>query len=205
LIMETTFGIPKYRLPPSDEVIRDMVGFVREALEKGEVPMLAAYSLGKAQELIVAIHREAPEVKFLLHSSVAKMTEIYREYDYQLPEWRAFETKQEADFCGQLVIAPPSVLRSPQLSQVKKRRTAMISGWGIDPRAKYRYRVDHVFPLSDHADYDDLLDYVEKVDPKLVLTLHGFAAEFARDVRERGREAWSLVSLNQLELWVDSP
>ena len=204
LIMETTFGIPKYRLPPRDEVIRDVVGFVREALEKGEVPMLAAYSLGKAQELIVAIHREAPEVKFLLHSSVAKMTEVYREYDYQLPEWRTFETKQEADFLGQLVIAPPNVLRSPHLSQVKNRRTAMISGWGIDPRAKYRYRVDQVFPLSDHADYDDLLDYVEKVDPKLVLTLHGFAAEFARDVRERGREAWSLVSSNQLELWVDS-
>ena len=204
LIMETTFGIPKYRLPPSDEVIAEVTGFVRQALDEGEVPMLAAYSLGKAQELIVAIHREAPGLNFLLHSSVANMTEIYHEYNYPLPGWRTFETKQETDFSGCLVIAPPNVLRSAQLSGVKKRRTAMISGWGIDPRAKYRYGVDHVFPLSDHADYDDLLDYVEQVDPELVLTLHGYASEFARDVRETGREAWSLVSSNQLELWVDS-
>ena len=68
----------------------------------------------------------------------------------------------------------------------------MISGWAVDPNAIYRYQVDAAFPLSDHADYDDLLRYVELVQPKRVLTLHGFAAEFARDLRERGIEAWAL-------------
>jgi len=33
-----------------------------------------------------------------------------------------------------------------------------------------------------------------------VLTLHGFAAEFARDLRERGIEAWALSEENQMEL-----
>ncbi len=33
-----------------------------------------------------------------------------------------------------------------------------------------------------------------------MLTLHGFAAEFARDLRERGVEAWALSEQNQLEL-----
>src|SRR5262249_40104163 len=32
-----------------------------------------------------------------------------------------------------------------------------------------------------------------------VLTLHGFAAEFARDLRERGVEAWALSEENQME------
>ena len=68
----------------------------------------------------------------------------------------------------------------------------MISGWAVDPNAVYRYQVDAAFPLSDHADYTDLLRYVELVQPKRVLTLHGFAAEFARDLRERGIEAWAL-------------
>ena len=65
----------------------------------------------------------------------------------------------------------------------------MISGWAVEPNAIYRYQVDAAFPLSDHADYDDLLRYVELVQPKRVLTLHGFAAEFARDLRERGRRS----------------
>src|SRR5262249_2682330 len=56
------------------------------------------------------------------------------------------------------------------------------------------------FPLSDHADYDDLLRYVELVQPRRVLTLHGFAAAFAADLRARGLEAWALSEENQMEL-----
>ena len=59
---------------------------------------------------------------------------------------------------------------------------------------------DVAFPLSDHADYDELLRYVELVQPKRVLTVHGFAAEFAADLRRRGIEAWALAEDNQLEL-----
>src|SRR5205807_7376057 len=62
------------------------------------------------------------------------------------------------------------------------------------------YQVDAAFPLSDHADYTDLIRYVELVKPERVLTLHGFAAEFARDLRERGIEAWALSEENQMEL-----
>jgi DNA ligase 1 len=63
----------------------------------------------------------------------------------------------------------------------------------------YRYRVDAAFPLSDHADYDDLHRYVGLVQPRRVLTLHGFAAAFAADLRERGIDAWALSEENQLE------
>ena len=69
----------------------------------------------------------------------------------------------------------------------------------MDPNAIYRYQVDAAFPLSDHADYSDLVRYVDLVQPRRVLTLHGFAAEFARDLRERGIEAWALSEENQME------
>src|SRR4029450_13152778 len=79
-------------------------------------------------------------------------------------------------------------------------RVALISGWAVDPDAAYRYQVDAAFPLSDHADYDDLIQYVELVQPRRVLTLHGFAAAFASDLRARGLEAWALTEANQMEL-----
>src|SRR5262249_25542924 len=66
--------------------------------------------------------------------------------------------------------------------------------------AIYRYQVDAAFPLSDHADYDDLLRYVDLVKPKRVFTLHGFAGQFAGDLRARGIEAWALTEENQMEL-----
>ena len=84
--------------------------------------------------------------------------------------------------------------------KIKHRRTAVLSGWALDPGATYRYQCDAAFPLSDHADYPDLIRYVELVQPKRVLTLHGFAAAFARDLRDRGVEAWALSEDDQLEL-----
>ncbi|MEP6810967.1 MAG: ATP-dependent DNA ligase, partial [Chthoniobacterales bacterium] len=95
---------------------------------------------------------------------------------------------------------PPSANRSRMLEKIPHKRVAMISGWAIDPNARFRYQTDAAFPLSDHADYADLIRYVELVQPKRVLTLHGFAAEFARDLRDRGIEAWALSQENQLEL-----
>ena len=90
------------------------------------------------------------------------------------------------------------------LEAIPRKRIAMISGWAVDPNAIYRYQVDTAFPLSDHADYTDLIRYVELVRPRRVFTLHGFAVEFARDLRERGVEAWALNKENQMELRLGS-
>ena len=76
----------------------------------------------------------------------------------------------------------------------------MISGWGLDPSAKYRYGVDEVFPLSDHADHPELLRAVELVDPRLTLTVHGHTREFAAELRRSGRDARALGQVEQLEL-----
>jgi len=69
----------------------------------------------------------------------------------------------------------------------------------IDSSAIYRMRCDAAFPLSDHADFNDLLRFVELVQPKRVLTLHGFAREFAQTLRARGLDALALGHGNQLE------
>ena len=44
-------------------------------------------------------------------------------------------------------------LRTNLLKGLKSKRTAMLSGWAMQPGAKYRYRVDAMIPFSDHADH----------------------------------------------------
>ncbi len=194
LIMETTFGKPEFVFPPTEQVLSDVVKFCREALEDDEVPVLLGYSLGKAQEILCAV--AAAGLKPMLHGAVAKMTRIYRDLVAGFPEFAEYKASEVA---GHVLIAPPSVKGSRMLSGIKKKRVAMLTGWAMAPGAVHRYQVDAAFPLSDHAGHDDLLKYVELVQPKRVLTLHGYASEFARDLRERGIEAWSLVSPDQLE------
>ena len=195
LIMETTYGLPRYRLPPTEQVVDQIVAFCREAIEENEVPVLLGYSLGKAQEILCAL--DGAGLTPMLHGSVFQMTRIYEQFGQSFCKYVRYNAN---DVAGKVLICPPSANRSRMLEKIPRKRVAMISGWAVEPNAIYRYQVDAAFPLSDHADYDDLLRYVDLVQPKRVLTLHGFAAQFAQDLRDRGVEAWALTEENQMEL-----
>lgn len=196
LIMETTFARPRYRFPDAAGVLEEMVSFCRTALEDGVVPVIYSYSLGKSQEIIWALI--AAGLTPMLHRAVFAMTELYRELCPGYPA--GYLPYREETLAGCVLVCPPNVARMAMVQKLPKKRTAVMTGWALDPGAKFRYRVDAAFPLSDHADYDDLLRYVELVKPQRVLTLHGFAADFASDLRERGVEAWSLGQDDQLNL-----
>lgn len=195
LIMETTFGLPHFRFPPSEEIVASIVKFCRETLEENEIPILFGYSLGKAQEILAAL--TDARLPVMLHKTVYDMTTVYEQFQETFPEYTKLDFKAPG---GHVLIMPPSVGRSQAVRRLRNTRTAMLSGWALQSSAIYRYQVDAVFPLSDHADYPGLMEYVARVQPKLVYTLHGYAAEFARDLREQGTEAWSILTDNQLDL-----
>ncbi len=195
LIMETTYGRPHYVLPPTDDVQRAIIHFCRRTLDDGETPVLFGYSLGKSQELLSSL--VGANLPVMLHRQAARLTRVYEECGFTFPAHREFSA---AEVAGQVVIAPPHPPGSTFLKSIPRPRTAMITGWAMDPGARFRYQCDEVFPLSDHADFTDLLRFVECVNPQKVLTLHGFAEDFARTLRERGVEAWAIGRDNQLEL-----
>src|SRR5437764_12438980 len=132
----------------------------------------------------------------MLHGSVYRMTRIYEQLGQSFCKYVRYRAN---DVAGRVLICPPSANRSHMLERIPHKRVAMMSGWAVDPNAVYRYQVDAAFPLSDHADYCDLIRYVELVQPRRVLTLHGFAAAFARDLRDSGIEAWARSEENQME------
>lgn len=195
LIMETTFGLPRYRLPPSEQVMTDIIAFCRQALADGTTPILYCYSLGKSQEVIRGLLDNALPV--MVHSKTHEMCLAYAELGMPFPGLRELDAGQ-AD--GHVLVIPPQAGTASLFKRLPRRRTAAVTGWAVDSSARYRYRVDAAFPLSDHADYPDLLRFVEAVDPRRVHTVHGFATEFAADLRRLGREAWALGRDNQLEI-----
>ncbi len=195
LVMETTYGLPRYVFPPFEEVMAQILKFCIEALEENSVPVLLGYSLGKAQEILACLCGAGLPV--MLHNTISKLVPIYREEGIAFPD---FSEWNPAEAANHVVICPPTAAGSRAMAAVKKRRVAAITGWALDPGAIHRMRCDAAFPLSDHAGYDDLLRHVENVNPRRVLTLHGFASEFAADLRARGIEAWALTGPNQLDL-----
>lgn len=192
LIMETTFGLPKYIFPPDAQIEADLIKFCGDALATGATPVLYAYSLGKTQELLRIIGRA--ELPAMLHPQSYRLTRVYEELGERMPPYAEFDARTHP---GHVVITPPG---APLLDWINPKRTAAVTGWAIDSSTRYQYGADAAFPLSDHADFPQLMAFVEAVRPRLVYTVHGFAREFAATLRARGIEAWALGRGNQLEL-----
>jgi Cft2 family RNA processing exonuclease len=195
LIMETTFGLPRYVFPPQEKIERDIVDFCRQALADKVTPVLYAYSLGKTQELLQIVGRAGLPV--MLHATSHKVTRRYTELGMALPPYALLEPR---DHAGRVVIAPPMMNHLEPLTWINLRRTAVATGWAMDSGTIYQNKCDAAFPLSDHADFPDLLAFVDRVRPRLVYTLHGFAKEFAATLRARGIEAWAIGQQNQMDL-----
>lgn len=196
LILETTFGLPNFVFPSAMETEASVLRFVNDAFADGETPVLLGYSLGKAQEALALLAEH--DIPALLHPAVAGMTAVCREVGLEmLPEPEVFTGHAPP---GHVVIAPPNAIRSKVLRGLKLKRTAMLTGWALQPGSKYRYRVDEVIPFSDHADHPGLMECIQRVRPKRILTVHGFAKEFAAELRGKGLDAWCAMGGDQLEL-----
>lgn len=197
LVMETTFGRPQYVFPPTQDVLEAIVRFCRDALHHDEVPVLLGYSLGKAQEVLAALATHG--LPIMLSEPVARLTRVYEQLGQPFPPHAPLVHGRAH---GHVVIAPPSTPVPALRRRLGPCRVAVLTGWALDPGCRFRHQADAAFPLSDHADFPDLLEMVRRVAPRRVLTLHGFAAEFAAHLRQQGFDARALNTLEQLELGI---
>jgi DNA ligase-1 len=195
LIMETTYGRAQYRFPPTADVIAGVVRFCKQALDNDETPVLLGYSLGKSQELLCSLGDAG--LPIMLHGTVYKLTQIYEQFGHCFPPYEAYEAGKAS---GKVLLCPPSVAGSAMLRKIGRVRVAVLTGWAVDQGCRFRYGADAAFPLSDHADFPDLVEFVKQVQPSKVYTLHGFAADFAQCLRELGFDAQALSEEEQMSL-----
>lgn len=196
LVLESTFGKPHYRFPDSAEVISAMISWCRGVIDAGETPVLLGYSLGKGQEILSALAAEG--LGTALHPSLFGVTEVYRELGCVFPDYQALG----AEFRGPMVvICPPTARRSGLREVVGEFKTAALTGWAMDQSLKERLDVDAVFPLSDHADFDELCCYAEAIGATMTYTVLGFDEDLAMHLRRRGIRAKALSAIDQLRLF----
>ncbi|MGI5860975.1 MAG: MBL fold metallo-hydrolase [Myxococcales bacterium] len=193
LIIESTFGHPRFRFPPREETYARMCAFARSALAEGGTPVFFAYTLGKSQEAMRALADAG--LPLVAHPSIADVCEIYASFGHSIPHRRFAGSVEE----GEVLFLPAGPTSAHQA--IPKARTAMLSGWALESGARYRFGTDEAFPLSDHADFDGLLGYVEATGAKRVLTVHGYAKELAAVLRDRGVDARPFDLPRQMELF----
>ena len=157
LVMETTFGVPRYRFDECSHVASQIAHWCRETLNRGETPVLFCYSLGKGQEVLAGLRGE--DLPVTLHLKHAQISRVYADHGIEFPAYQTH--RQFEDVEGVLLCASQCVKGRwwHDFTRRQRVRTAYISGWALNSHPS-RFNTDAAFALSDHADHADLHEYV---------------------------------------------
>ncbi|MBI1249009.1 hypothetical protein GC197_14345 [bacterium] len=183
LIMECTFGNPRYRLPARNVVVEMLIDKVAQALGRGATPVILAYVLGKSQEVTKILTSHG--IPVLQESSIYQVSQIYQQAGCDLGDVRPY-TGRPIPGCA--VIVPPRPITPGGLPGAVHVERFHVTGWAMDPKRRRSAPGDHWIPLSDHADFDQLIAAVDQVSPKAVFCTHG-PKSFVDELRARGHDA----------------
>jgi Cft2 family RNA processing exonuclease len=197
LISEATFGHPRYVFPPDSASEAELQRQIDAALAQGSVPVVLAYALGKSQEALALLLRGG--YRLSVHGAIRSIIAIYEEFGVSFANQHgSYEPYDRRHLAGRVLLAPPNIRKQPMLTNIASRRVIYLSGWGLDANARWRFGVDSVLPLSDHADWPDLLRMVAESGARRVFTLHGFP-DLALHLQAQGLDAQHLLD-HQLPL-----
>jgi Cft2 family RNA processing exonuclease len=190
VIMETTYGIPQYKVPPREEVEVQLVDSCRNLLRENRVPVVFAYSLGKGQEALKVLTDAG--LRVAVDYSMIRFVSIYQEFGIN---FQPFEKFRRSAFKNRVLLLPPAYRYYRYLKSIPGVFTFFLSGWGLGPNAERRFGVDKVIPMSDHADYEQLLKFVDNVKPEIVYCTHGMKS-FVDTLKTEGFNAYELSAEN---------
>ena len=195
LIIESTFGSPRYRLPPRQLVVEQLVETIQHALDQGTTPVIHAYALGKAQEVTALITQAGFPV--LQHPTIAEVSRVYEACGAKLGNWKAYRGRA---LPGHVVVTLPKSMKGFRMAGLGSTLSIAVTGWASDDSTRYRWQVDVALPLSDHADFDQLIEAAGRVGASKIYTTHG-PRGFDSHLREAGFDAEPLVAPRQRQLF----
>ncbi|MEY3679363.1 MAG: hypothetical protein RI924_1504 [Bacteroidota bacterium] len=163
LITESTFADPEVKHP-------DPVEEIKKLNKTAQNILLGTYSLGKAQRLVRMINDYCPERKVLLHHQILPITKLHEAFGINLGQYQPYDRKlmKIADQ-NYVYLVPPLTFRS-YFRAINVCRV-FASGW-----KNLQTNNDLQLFISDHVDWDDILQMIDRVQPAEIWTVHGNGA-----------------------------
>jgi len=171
-ITEATFGLPVFLHPPIREELNKLLFSLSHHPHRCH--LIGAYALGKCQRLIMELRRLGYNKTIYLHGAHVKLCDLYESLGIDLGELiPVSQVDDKRQLAGELVFAPPSALRDRWSRRLPEVKTCLASGWmKIRARAKQKL-VELPLVVSDHCDWNELLQTIKEVNPKEVWVTHG--------------------------------
>ncbi len=167
LITEATFSLPIYKWQSHDELFNDIRKFALSSRNRGDVPVFITYTLGKAQEVMMAL--EPLNIPIQVHSGAYGLCKVYEDFGFNIGSYSKIDSESISDT---ILVIPMSFLESGVLQKIRNKRIAYCSGWADLEARRAQQTVDALIPISDHIDFFELISLCKKLRPKHVYITH---------------------------------
>ncbi len=196
LITESTFGLPEFVFPTIDEIQKQVNELISELYGKGIPVILMGYKLGKAQTITQLFGHWDP---LYFHDSVKEMNSLHQKLGISLKDGIGHSEAEKNGLLEKkpwVMVAPLISSKNKFIQDMKSKYGAVtigFSGWAQSSRFSFGRRADYSIPMSDHCDFNELVDVVVQSGAEQVYTIHGFVDEFAEHLQKIGISAQPLL------------
>lgn len=187
LVMEATYGDPSRVRPFSMMVEGMLVSLVEQGLKRGPVYVFGYH--GKLQKMMRILYEAKIKMPFIVPEKIFRVSKVCEQHGMTLGrQLLPLDGEQ-----SQLMINhnEPCIVFYHSFSKKKVRSDALrisASGWEFRKPCRRIRENEYVIALSDHSDFNELLEYVERCNPRMVITdrYRSEAARiFAREIEKR--------------------
>lgn len=191
-ISEATFALPVFTHPDTGGEIARLLASVAAFPERTH--LVGVYALGKAQRVIRLLRDAGYHDPLYIHGALEKLCALYEDEGIALGDLRPATLEQgqrgEAEqFRGKIILGPPSSFADKWGRRFPDPLPAFASGWmRVRQRAK-QSGVELPLIISDHADWNELIQTVADVAPEELWVTHGREDALVRWAELQGQRA----------------
>ena len=151
---------------------------------------------GKLQEAMHILRTRGIDAPFIMPRKIFEVTKIAEKYGYRIGNYYLSSTKT-----AKSIMYNDKHIVFEHFNKARYRRIRdnalyiILSGWEFNDPIKRIDQSTWLAALSDHGDFDELLQYVEKSQPEIVVvdgSREGDAHSLANELRKRG---WTAIVL----------
>jgi putative mRNA 3-end processing factor len=187
LVMEATYGDP-FRVRPFSMMVEGMlVSLVEQGLKQGPVYVFGYH--GKLQKMMRILYEAKIKTPFIVPEKIFRVSKVCERHGMklgkQLLQFDDEEAQSVLNQNGPSVVFYHSYSRKRIVGNALRIRA---SGWEFRKPCRRVGANEYVVALSDHSDFNELLEYVERCNPRMVITdRHRSEAAniFAKEIQKR--------------------
>jgi putative mRNA 3-end processing factor len=186
LVVEATYGNPSCRRPFEQDVRKLLVSMVEKKLRDGAVYVFGFH--GKLQEVMQILHSADVSVPFVMPERVLHVSKVCERHGMQLGCLTLSTEKEGRELLDKNLPCVAFYHMNSRENVGLNSSRICVSGWEFHSPCRQIGNKEHLIALSDHSDFDGLIEYVRRAKPKQVVTDNyrmSYGETLAKEIRKR--------------------